>query len=246
MFDALRQVTQGLAHRLAAATGRKVTGEIVADFPPRPPAAADPRAPLIFGLDLGQAQDYSALACVEQLRNEDGAQEYAVRHLHRWPLGTPYTAPEGKANGIAEDLAGLIADAGRPVVLVLDATGCGRPVVDLLRKYRLGARLVPVTITAGSQTTLQSGWWHAPKRDLAGAVAVGLERRTLHVAPGLPLVKTLTKELLTFRVKVTTSGNETFEAWRERDHDDLVLAVALAVWFGSRPQRRLTADNIFC
>jgi hypothetical protein len=30
--------------------------------------------------------------------------------------------------------------------------------------------------------------------------------------------------------KISDSGNEQFESWRERDHDDLVLAVALAVW----------------
>ena len=35
------------------------------------------------------------------------------------------------------------------------------------------------------------------------------------------------------RVKVTLAGNETFEAWRERDHDDLVLAVALALYVGN-------------
>ncbi len=36
-------------------------------------------------------------------------------------------------------------------------------------------------------------------------------------------------------VKVTLAGNEQFESWRERDHDDLVLAVALALYEGSRP-----------
>jgi hypothetical protein len=30
------------------------------------------------------------------------------------------------------------------------------------------------------------------------------------------------------------TGHESPEAWRERDHDDLVLAVALAVWCGER------------
>lgn len=39
-------------------------------------------------------------------------------------------------------------------------------------------------------------------------------------------------ELEAFRVKVTASANETFGAWRERDHDDLVLATALAAWAG--------------
>jgi hypothetical protein len=41
------------------------------------------------------------------------------------------------------------------------------------------------------------------------------------------------EELSLFRVKVTPSANETFVAWRERDHDDLALALALHV--GSFP-----------
>jgi hypothetical protein len=46
-------------------------------------------------------------------------------------------------------------------------------------------------------------------------------------------------ELLAFRAKVTASANETFEAWRERDHDDLVLAVATAAWVGEHVTQRL-------
>jgi hypothetical protein len=41
-------------------------------------------------------------------------------------------------------------------------------------------------------------------------------------------------ELRAFRVKLTPAGNDTFESARERDHDDLVLAMALAVWAGER------------
>jgi hypothetical protein len=208
----------------------------------RPKTPPPSNLPLIFGLDLGQAQDYSALACVEQVQADEG-KEFNVRHLHRWPLGTPYTTPEGEPNGVAEDLYELIEKANRPVILVLDATGCGRPVVDIFRKYGLGAKqIVPVTITAGSQATHAGGWWNVPKRDLAGAVAVGLEQRTLRIAPGLKLAPVLAQELSTFKVKVTAAGNETFEAWRERDHDDLVLAVALA-GLGRLPGRQ-AAGNV--
>jgi hypothetical protein len=35
-------------------------------------------------------------------------------------------------------------------------------------------------------------------------------------------------------VKVTADRNETFSSWRERDHDDLVLALAPGVWMGER------------
>jgi hypothetical protein len=37
---------------------------------------------------------------------------------------------------------------------------------------------------------------------------------------------------------MTAAGNETFESWRERDHDDLVLSVALACWHGQFRGRR--------
>ena len=61
-----------------------------------------------------------------------------------------------------------------------------------------------------------------------------LQSRRLQVARGLPMASVLVRELETFRVKITSSANETFEAWRERDHDDLVLAVAMAAWVGDR------------
>ncbi len=59
------------------------------------------------------------------------------------------------------------------------------------------------------------------------------------IAPGLTEAETLGRELLQFRAKINLqTGNETLEAWRTRDHDDLVLAVALACWFGQHGQRR--------
>jgi hypothetical protein len=33
---------------------------------------------------------------------------------------------------------------------------------------------------------------------------------------------------------VTPDRNETFASWRERDNDDLLLALALAVWYADR------------
>jgi hypothetical protein len=66
-----------------------------------------------------------------------------------------------------------------------------------------------------------------------------LQARRIKVPPSLPEAQTMLQELLNFRVKVTASANETFEAWRERDHDDLVLPVATATWVGERTLRRL-------
>jgi hypothetical protein len=201
---------------------------------PRCRAAVALPPPLLFGLDLGQAQDYSALAVAEQApgAGAGGRRRYHVRHLHRWPLGTPYTAKPPQ-RGIVEDVAVLITRAPAPVTLVLDATGCGRPVVDIFRRAQLNVALNAVLITAGHAANFGAdGSWHVPKIDLVGAVAACLEGRRLLIAPTLRLAAVLAQELMTFRVKVTAAGNETFESWRERDHDDLVLAVALAVWLG--------------
>src|SRR5262249_6625147 len=111
-------------------------------------------AELIVGLDLGQAVDFTALAILERCLIPqagpptgplvaDAVAQYGCRALKRWSLGTPYTT-------IA---AAVIELFGRPPLkgstLVIDATGVGRPVVDMVRKSGLCGRLVPVTITAG-------------------------------------------------------------------------------------------------
>ena len=124
--------------------------------------------------------------------------------------------------------------------LAVDQTGVGRPVVDLLRRARVGAWLRPITITAGHKATPDDGGgWCVPKKELVGVLQVLLRARRIKVPLSLPEAQTLVQELLNFRVKVTASANETFEAWRERDHDDLVLAVAIAAWVGERASRRL-------
>jgi hypothetical protein len=65
---------------------------------------------------------------------------------------------------------------------------------------------------------------------------------TLKVAEGLDLWPSLKEELLTFRRKISLkAAHDSYEHWRETDHDDLVLATALACWKASvrEPSRKL-------
>jgi hypothetical protein len=112
----------------------------------------------------------------------------------------------------------------------------GRPVVDMIRKARLPvSALAPVVITSGSTFTTSGGYYHVPKRDLVGAVQSVLQGHRLKVAKELKEARTLVKELQAFRAKITTTANEKFENdWRIAPHDDLVLALALAVWMPER------------
>jgi hypothetical protein len=116
-------------------------------------------------------------------------------------------------------------------VLAIDRTGVGRAEVDQFVSAGIAASLRPLTIAGGEK----SGGGSVAKKDLVGAVQVPFQNRRLQIAEGLPLASVLADELAAFWVKITLAGNETFEAWRERDHDDLVLAVAMALYMGSFP-----------
>jgi hypothetical protein len=181
-----------------------------------------------LGLDLGQTQDFTALAVLEsQPTTPAEPPDYALRHLRRFPLGTPYTEI---VLAIAR-LAGTHPLSGSP--LVVDQTGVGRAVVDMLRQA--AGWVVPVTITGGHAVTrTEDNSWHVPKKELVTSLQVVMQARRLQIARSLPDAALLVRELQNFQVKITAAANETFGTWRDGQHDDLVLAVALACWWGER------------
>jgi hypothetical protein len=201
-------------------------------------------------LDLGQAQDYSAVAgllrepTIDPSVSEKEFRRYTVTGLKRWELGTPYPQVVADVCRISEH------EEARGQPLVIDATGVGRAVVDMFRQARreqkLHCHIVAVTITGVSAAgggvmksgPSPSGDWIAVKKDLVAVMQTVVQYDRLTIDPRLPLAAVLGKELKAFRVKVKLStGNETFEAWREREHDDIVLAVALGVWYGERKRQ---------
>ena len=182
----------------------------------------------VIGLDLGRQTDPSALALL-QWRTERRATTkpvYKLPTLKRWPLGTPYL---DIARSVVKFLQTPLL-AATPCWLVADATGVGSAVCEMLKEEirvaRVRAHMAQILITAGSAVTLAPGGvWHVAKKQLVSTMQVVLGQRRLESAE-VPEAATLDRELRTFSVKITDSANETFESWRERDHDDLVLAVA--------------------
>jgi hypothetical protein len=201
--------------------------------------------PFYVGLDLGQSADYTALAVVHSVhtRKPDGqmAKRLHLRHLERYPLRTPY--PE-----IVEKVAALVREEklsptehdpsrgryfSQPPALVVDNTGVGVAVTDLLKGE--GLKFTPVTITGGDAAHKTGRNWRVPKRDIVAALEVPFQTGELKVAEGLTLWPTLREELLNFRRKINLkTAHDSYEHWRETDHDDLVLATALACWRATR------------
>ena len=227
---------------------------ILAPAPPwfAPPAYGGRRRPApgplvkrALGLDLGQAQDFTALALVEARPATEAELpagqatrlplHFTVPSLRRWPLGTSYTAI------VADLLEFCRLPALEGACLVIDSTGVGAPVVEMVnRAFRAAAGrggiyahgFVSVLITAGHEVAwVGDARWNVPKKTLVSALQVALQTRRLSVSRALSEAALLAKELQNFRARVTLAASETLSAdWREGQHDDLVLAVALAVW----------------
>ncbi len=227
----------------------------------------------ILGVDLGQAQDYTALTVLERMGVDTGKvtqtyiplsvsygfgerigsrphfetetnpvyeHHYAARHLERLAIGTPYPAQVARIKALSDRLK---TDTGKAPYLVVDQTGVGRPVVDMLRAAELSP--VAVTITGGDAVSRDGQDYRVPKRDLVSVVQVLLQSDRLKIARALPEASTLTSELLAFKVSISLKGHDSYGndvgPWRENPHDDLVLAVALACWYGENvkePYRR--------
>jgi len=178
-----------------------------------------------LGLDLGQASDYAALAGVERIQVGGAPPEFNARGVKRYLLGTSYPA-------IVADVHRMLA---RPemseAVLVVDAMGCGAPVVDMFREKGLSP--VAVKVHGGSEETrdADTGEYRIPKRNLVSGLIVVFQERRIHIAEGTPHIEDVKSELTQYRVKYSASGHDSYEAWREGDHDDLVFALGLGIWW---------------
>ncbi len=226
--------------------------------------AREPNKKYLLGLDLGQAQDHSALSVIEREvkpnpdRHKPGERAFRVHYhvelLHRFPLGTPYTPQiaeynvedELRKHAVAALRLKLNQDGIEPaswerlehsererrVTVVIDASGNRAEGEHFRRKFvgLVSPRLV--YITGGSEITpAQGGGYNVPKSYLKGVLQTVMGEQRITVADDLPDGELLKRELAAFRVKVTKAANEIYEA-NEGEHDDLVISIALPLWWG--------------
>lgn len=143
-----------------------------------------------------------------------------VRFVERMPLGTPYPRVVERVRRIvsSQELLGQC-------VLAVDAGGVGAPVVDMLRAARLGCSMTGYMITGGERSAGES----VTKRDLLAEVQVLMEGGKLTIGNVGELGR-LTKELMDVRIITGMNGRRRMGADRSGEHDDLVIALALACW----------------
>lgn len=206
----------------------------------------------LIGVDLGETRDYTAtvvLGCGRELQVEEedryGRPEdavyvwsYGVRLAERMPLHTKYPAVIRKIETLVQH-----QELFSRSTLIIDATGVGKPIVEQFIEENL-CPTIGIVITGGQTVTRdKSGrFFHVPKTFLVSALSVLVGAERLQISSELEHATILKQELLNFRVKTDQrTGHESFEAWRENQHDDLVLALSLCAWYATRHDKKTRA-----
>jgi hypothetical protein len=187
----------------------------------------DPKLPpdkYVVGVDLGQSRDPTAICIVRKRPLWD---RFEVGYINRMPLGTSYP-------GVVAHVGRILGRLPRGTELVIDATGVGKPVFEMF--VGNGISPIGVMITAGTSETVDGRMHGVPKLTLISRVQALLHEGRLKIQKDLPEAGVLVRELQDFRVEYSPSGHLTFNA-RSGKHDDLVLALAIAVWRAHRDRR---------
>ena len=200
--------------------------------------------PFVAGLQLGGLQTPAALAIIERRpgETEEAPVTHELRLLERWAAGLPYTMivrqvtrrfrmalAQASKNRDAMGQPVKTALSERTAALVVNATGVGKMAVDILERELPGLRSVPTWITTSDQASEDTEGWRVPQRDLIAAVLVLDQQERLAVPKSLADAAALKAQMDAYHVKPGTSDRARFEP---AGGDDLVLAVALACWWG--------------
>lgn len=190
----------------------------------------------IVGLDIGQSRDYTALVVLQvdpmnvkrfRLVNMQRVRELLFPQVADW---------------VGERLDNLSTHGHYD--LIVDATGVGPAVTDLL--IERGRPFKGVKIHGGDHEKFLDGYYRIPKRNLVNNLQVLFHSGRLRIQRNLKHATTLRDELITFKMKVNTvTAHDSYSAWREGEHDDLVLATALAAWGASRFGGGVHSNSMF-
>jgi predicted RNase H-like nuclease len=210
----------------------------------------------VVSVDIAKKRDYTAIMIVKDqaeiidgapaLRQPDRtAHRFDVVHIDKFQ-GLTYPA-------IAKTIESLMSHTNmrNNSDLLVDGTGVGEAIVDLLRERMLNP--LPIVFTGGTQerevysemgTVFQSTTGklagariikeiHVPKENLVSAGRIIIQQRRLRVAQGLRWAPEFEKQLLGFRGKVNEKRVK-YEAETENLHDDLVVCYLMAAWWLNR------------
>jgi hypothetical protein len=102
-----------------------------------------------------------------------------------------------------------------------------------------------VTITSGKRESCKAAVWSVPKRNLIGELQAVLERGELRIARRMRETGALVRELGDVRMTPgRRAGRVRIGADRYGEHDDLVIALALACWRAKKKEKKVCGPGV--
>lgn len=198
----------------------------------------------LIGVDLGRRKDYATVNIFED-------------HLIQRPVtGQPNTvkikpmeAPSlltrvynlvdmGEMRGVPYpevarriSVISLHPKISKPYALVVDATGVGIAVIDMLRgdPYRLDP--IGVTFTPGRGWRESEVGYNVAKLDLMVNLQLLYETERIRIADGIAHLDEYKEQMKGMTTKINTRGHEIFTEESDETHDDFVMGQAIVLWY---------------
>lgn len=204
---------------------------------------------LIVGADIGQKVDPTAIVVAEALFAGSGrgaAWGFTIRHMERLPLNTSYPDVAARILQVVERVDAQQEPANThtdiPVHVVVDSTGVGAPVVDILRRELQGtwATLAEATFTHGDRLIGAFGdqKMSVGKAYLVSRLQALFQTQRIHLPKNHAEADAMATELMDYEIRISEDANDKYGAFRVGTHDDLVTALGLAVLCD--PEKRYT------
>jgi hypothetical protein len=189
-----------------------------------------------YGLDIGRRQDPAALVILDRQHTPTGQRDpvtyqfnfelnLVVRHAETFPLGLPYL-----------ELVRRIRSLIKPgQTLVVDASGVGDPIVELLRLGRHSPQgdggaiqIYPIVITGGrTPTDSIQGGQNVPRKNLITNLRILWEKQVIKIPQSMYGKERLLDQLVHLEDHPT------------QKEDDLAIALSLAAWKASQGHHSL-------
>lgn len=181
---------------------------------------------IIISLDPAQLRDWSAVAVLDMHYVPDIKRfEYSLIAMNR-KQGLPY---DQIVDWVIKTVQNPAFNKGEPPTFLLDATGVGVAVKDMI--IAKGIRPRAITITMGGAYSRVGSEYHVGKARLIGKFLGAFDAGKVHVNPNMPIWPQVEREMLSFRAEMSAQGRVKMEA-EQGEHDDLLLSLAQAVWYG--------------
>lgn len=142
----------------------------------------------------------------------------------------------GVSYPMVADRVKAIADnplISRDYILVVDATGVGIAVIDMMRD--MGLSPIGITYTSGREITMSEFGYNVPKRDLVVNLQLLYQTGRIRIAADLDLAPAFRDQLKGFTFDAHKEGpGSKYGAETEALHDDLVTSAAVALWYAEK------------